>query len=51
MDRMQNRSLAITPDVHDKRAGIFARMYWVFAYFVVSTMDKTVSGTIGRTQD
>ena len=51
MDRMQARSLEITPDVNDKRTGLFTRLYWVFAYFVVSTMDKTVSGTIGRTED
>lgn len=51
MDRMAGESLEITPDVHDKRSGIFSWLYGTFAYFVVSTMDKTVSGTIGRTED
>ena len=50
MDRMTGKSLEITPDVHDKRSGIFHWLYGTFAYFVVSTMDKTVSGTIGRAE-
>ncbi|WP_420606157.1 phospholipase D-like domain-containing protein [Novosphingopyxis sp.] len=50
MDRMEGDSLEITPQLHDERDGIFAKIYWAFAYFVVTVVDKTVSGTIGRVE-
>lgn len=51
IDAMAANSVAVTQEVHDANNGFFIRIYRGIAYFLVSTMDKTVSGGIGRVQD
>jgi cardiolipin synthase A/B len=33
----------VTPQVHKARSGLFARMKWLLAYFIVSSLDFTVA--------
>ena len=42
---------AITPQVHSKRSGFFARMKWLLAYFIVSSVDFTVSRGMNLRRD
>ena len=51
IDRMAEESIHVTKQIHDENNGFFTRIYRSVAYFLVSTMDKTVSGGIGRTED
>jgi cardiolipin synthase A/B len=42
---------AITPQVHSTRSGFFSRMKWLLAYFIVSSVDFTVSRGMNLRRD
>jgi hypothetical protein len=42
---------AITPQLHSTRSGFFARMKWLLAYFIVSSVDFTVSRGMNLRRD
>lgn len=43
IDGMAEASEHITHEVHRRRRGIFAKLHWLFGWFLVTTVDYTVS--------
>jgi cardiolipin synthase len=48
IDRLAEHSRAITRDIHEARSTWWRRLRWTVAYFLVATLDPTVSAGLFR---